>query len=252
MPVEVARKLRELSVGAVLRKARDVIGVVPQPMDQRCAPLTSLSAHAISPEVDLEESLDANPFLLSGPVSASDIHVSFQEPRVRTLVLVVDTSLSMTGPKLALTAVALAVVLLQFPQYRIGIVAFENVPTVIQDPAQAFSLKEVIERFLDVPGEGYTDLEAALKSALVFGSGGGPGRSATLLLTDGKYTAGRDPCYLAPQFHTLSIVKMGHDRASNDFCERLAVAGRGEIRRLAEIEELPPMMYSLVKALFRG
>jgi hypothetical protein len=72
------------------------------------------------------------------------------------------------------------------------------------------------------------------------------------MLTDGKYTAGRDPAYLAPRFPHLVVVKMGRERASLELCRELAKKGRGALREVGELEALPSVMYGVVKDLLRG
>jgi hypothetical protein len=73
-----------------------------------------------------------------------------------------------------------------------------------------------------------------------------------VLLSDGKYTAGRDPAYLAPRFSHLVVLKMGRERASLDLCRELAQRGSGALREVGEVEELPAVMYGVVKDLLRG
>jgi Mg-chelatase subunit ChlD len=182
--------------------------------------------------------------------------MSYSTPRRHPVVLSVDTSLSMTGEKLALTAVALAVVLLQFPEDPVGIVAFENEAQVIKRPDERISIQQLVERFLDVPAQGYTHLEEGMKGALALvrqsESGGGGKPPSTVLLTDGKYTAGRDPAYLAPRFPHLIVLKMGKERASLELCREMAQKGGGVLREVGELESLPTVMYGVVKDLLRG
>ena len=78
------------------------------------------------------------------------------------------------------------------------------------------------------------------------------GRCSTLLLTDGKYTAGRDPAYLAAKFQQLVVLKMGSERSSLELCRELAQKGRGNLRQVGELEHLPSVMYGAVKDLLRG
>ena len=73
-----------------------------------------------------------------------------------------------------------------------------------------------------------------------------------MLLTDGKYTAGRDPAYLAPRFPHLVVLKMGRERASLELCRELAQKGNGALREVGELEALPAVMYGVVKDLLRG
>jgi Mg-chelatase subunit ChlD len=257
---KLADHLRAISTRAVLERAQSVLGSVVRPTDYFRSPMSEVPADAHLPELDIEDTLEEAPWiadpkskLLARP---EDLWVEYQVVRDQAVILSVDTSLSMTGEKLALTAVALAVVLLQFPDDPVGIVAFENDAKVLKQPDEKISVEELVARFLDVPAQGYTHLEAGMKSALVLLRDLGAGRSrrppSCVLLTDGKYTAGRDPAYLAVRFPHLVVLKMGDERSSQALCEELAKKGRGALREVGDVEELPEAMYAVVKDLLRG
>ena len=254
----IARELRALSVRAILERARDVLGSVVHPMDQKSAPWSELPGGVEGADIDIDETIENSPLAVIGrtAITGEDIWMSYLTHRKQPIILTVDTSLSMTGEKLALTAVALAVVLLQFPEDPVGIIAFENEAKVLKRPDERISLQELVERFLDVPAQGYTHLEDGLKAALELIRGTGArsyGRPPSMVLvTDGKYTAGRDPAYLAPRFPHLVMLKMGKERASLELCRELAHRGNGVLREVGELDSLPMVMYGIVKDLLRG
>ncbi|MEK6580167.1 MAG: vWA domain-containing protein, partial [Bdellovibrionota bacterium] len=231
----ISKQLRRLSSEAIIERAQEVLGSVVHPVEAHTLPWTELPSNAEHVDFDFDETLDQSPLAMSAavggargnyPLGASDLWMSYTTHRRQPIVLSVDTSLSMTGEKLALTAVALAVVLLQFPDDPIGIVAFENEAKILKRPDEKISLQQLVERFLDVPAHGYTHLEEGMKAALNLvrvAQGGGKGRPpSAVLLTDGKYTAGKDPAYLAPRFPHLVVLKMGREKASLELCRELA------------------------------
>lgn len=253
----LADHLRKLSAQAVLERAQSLLGSVVRPVSHRVSPADEIPRGAIHPEIELEETIENSPLAAFGrqPAETHDLWLEYQLPRRQAVILTVDTSLSMTGEKLALTAVAVAVVLLQFPDDPLGIVAFENQARILKHPAERISVETLIERFLDVPAQGYTHLEAGMRAALELvretrGMGDRP--SSTVLLTDGKYTAGKDPAYLAPRFPHLVVMKMGAERASRDLCRELAKKGHGALREVGDLDALPEVMYGVVKDLLRG
>ena len=260
----LAKQLRRLSAQAILERAQAILGSVVHPLEQKLAPLSELPSDALQPDIDLEETMENAPLaVFEGQLESEkailadqDVWMTYQTHRRQSVVLSVDTSLSMTGEKLALTAVALAVVLLQFPEDPIGIVAFENEAKVLKQPHERISIDQLVERFLDVPAQGYTHLEDGLRAAFRMLKGirfhGGIKPPSTVLLTDGKYTAGRDPAYLASWFPHLVVIKMGRERASLGLCKELADRGRGVLREVGELDALPVVMYSVVKDLLRG
>ena len=251
------KKLRHLSASAILARAQQVLGSVVRPTVPGYAPMGELPYGADQVDIDLDETFENSPLLTKkGNFSSQDVWMSFTTHRRQPIVLSVDTSLSMTGEKLALTAVALAVVLLEFPEDPIGIVAFENEARILKRIEEKISIEQLIERFLDVPAQGYTHLEEGMRAALqqvrrgrVSGTGRPP---SVVLLTDGKYTAGKDPAYLAGRFPHLVVLKMGKERASLELCKELAKKGHGVLREVNELESLPSVMYGVVKDLLRG
>jgi Mg-chelatase subunit ChlD len=256
---ELGRQLRKLSARAILERAQAILGSVTHPAEIRLSPWDELSSDvAFSADIDVDETLELSPLAVAGrvPLTGQDIWMSYVSHRPQPVVLTVDTSLSMTGEKLALTAVALAVVLLQFPDDPVGIIAFENEAKVIKRPDERISVQMLVERFLDVPAQGYTHLEDGIKAALRLSrqaAAVGQGRPpSTVLLTDGKYTAGRDPGYLGKRFEHLVVLKMGKERASLELCRELANHGNGALREVGELEALPTVMYGVVKELLRG
>lgn len=240
---------RRISARAILDRAKAVLGSVVHPLVAGHATADGVPGEATNVEFDFDETIENSPEL-------GELWYRFDVRRRQSVVIAVDTSLSMTGEKLALTAVALSVVLLEFPDDPIGIVAFENEAVVLKRPEERIGVVEVVERFLDVPAQGYTHLEDGLREALrlVRESGRADrGRPpSAVVLTDGKYTAGRDPTYLAPRFPHLVVLKMGRERASQELCEELARGGRGALREVGELEALPSVMYGVVKDLLRG
>jgi Mg-chelatase subunit ChlD len=243
-------EFRRISAEAVLAKARAVLGSVVRPLDRRTAPWPEVPGD-VAAELNIEETIENQPYRKLCP---EDLFMDYEQRRRQPVVIAVDTSLSMTGEKLALTAVALAVVLLEFADDSVGIVAFENEATILKYPDERVSVIEFVERFLDVPAQGYTHLEDGLRVSLKLLkniSHAGGRRPSAILLTDGKYTAGADPAYLAQRFHRLLVMKMGYDRASMPLCRELAVKGHGSVREVRTDTELPTAMYAVVKDLLR-
>ena len=254
---KISEHLREISTQAILEKARALVGSVVHPTRSASAPIEEIPALAQGVDLDIDETIEANPHLRDPSSSGLDqLWMEYRLRRSQPVVLSVDTSLSMTGEKLALTAVALAVVALQFPEDPVGIVAFENRATVLKHPEEKVSPEVLVGRFLDVPAQGYTHLEEGIRQALRMVrelEDSGRGRAAaTVVLTDGKYTAGRDPAYLAPRFGQLHVLKMGKEKSSAPLCRELAHRGHGSLREVGELDALPNVMYGVVKDLLRG
>ncbi len=240
------RDLEQIAISAVLRKARSILGAVVRPEYFATEELTRFSTVPSAAELDIEESFEHG---------FERLFFEVRKYRDEPLVLVMDTSLSMTGEKLAWAAVALSVVALQFEQSRLAIVTFQNDAQVLKDWNEELSIERVLERFLDLEVEGYTHLEAGLEKALemvraMMGKSRGR-RVPALLLSDGKYTAGRDPRVIAPLFPRLVVLKIGQDTTSLELCRDLALRGHGKMLEVPDEMALPRGVASAAREILR-
>lgn len=247
------RRLRAAAADAIVRRARAVLGSVVHPTRTTAAPWSEIPPDALRVEVAVEETLEHSPQLgTQASISFDDVWAEVETRRRQSVVLCLDTSLSMQGEKLALMGVAVAVVRLQFPDDPVGVIGFDDRGRVLQHPDEPLSAHALIERLLDVPGRPYTNLEAGLRRALAM-SGERRGRPpSTVLVTDGKYTAGADPAFLAKHFAHLTVLKVGVDRAGLPLCRELASRGHGQLREAPRLDALPFAMYGAVQEILRG
>ena len=255
------RRLRAAGAAAIVRRARHVLGAVVHPTRSGQSPWTETPEDATRIEVAIEETLEDAPLAFAGSeqhaaLLPEDVVVDFERRRTQSVVLCLDTSLSMQGEKLALMGVAVAVVLLQFPDDPVAVVGFDDTAHVLKRADERIPVEVLIERLLDVPGRPYTNLEAGLARALELAqraTRGARGRPvSTVLVTDGKYTAGKDPAPLAKRFAPLAVLKVGTDRAGLPLCRELARRGHGNVREAPRLEVLPFAMYGAVQELLRG
>jgi len=255
------RRLRATSAAAIVDRARNVLGAVVHPTRSGQSPWRETPADATRIEVAIEETLEGSPLSFARgerrtALQPEDVVVDFQRRRAQSVVLCLDTSLSMQGEKLALMGVAVAVVLLQFPDDPVAVIGFDDTAHVLKRADERISVETLIERLLDVPGRPYTNLEAGLLRALetaqraTRGSRGRP--VSTVLVTDGKYTAGADPTPLAKRFAHLTVLKVGSDRAGLPLCRELAHRGHGSVREAPRLDVVPLAMYGAVQELLRG
>jgi Mg-chelatase subunit ChlD len=197
-----------------------------------------------SGELDLESTLEHDPYL-SEPIVEEKTHKRAE------VIVCIDTSLSMTGKKLALTAVSLAVIALQLEPEDLSIVAFEADAAVLKPLGSVLPLPESLKRFLEVPARGLTNIEAGLIKAISESQKGRLRRKAVILMTDGRFTAGKNPEYLIKKLPRLHVVQTGNPWSSPRFCRTLARIGGGKHIRISKPEHLPKALYSLVHEIIR-
>lgn len=216
------------------------MGAISRPQQLTLQPWNQSS----SGELDLESTLENDPRLIE-PVVEEKTHKRAE------VIVCIDTSLSMTGKKLALTAVTLAVIALQLDPEDLGVIAFETDAEVLKPLGSSLPLAETLKRFLEVPARGLTNIEAGLQRAISESQKGRLRRKAVILMTDGRFTAGKNPEYLIKKLPKLHVVQTGNPWASPRFCRGLARAGGGKHVRVSKPEHLPRALYALVHEIIR-
>ena len=104
-------------------------------------------------------------------------------------------------------------------------VVFENTAKAVTHLEVADAPETVVERMLDQPVNGYTNISAALElGARELERGRNPRRSG-LLITDGVVTAGGDPTELAYRFPKLFVLLTEDYKTNPRLCRQLADAG---------------------------
>lgn len=146
-----------------------------------------------------------------------------------------------------LLGVAAAMVALNSTPERYSAVAFENEARILKTFEQMFPPPTLLSRLLEMPYKGYTHFEDGLRAALKEQRPG----SAVILVTDGIFTAGRDPRFLAPRLAPLHVVAIGTEESGMRFCRELASHGQGGFHHAPVLASLPAVMYSLMRQLNR-
>jgi Mg-chelatase subunit ChlD len=244
----VRRRAREIAARAILQRASLVVGA-----SRRNAPALRLPySVAGRGEILMEETLENLVGLGDAAVPRpEDIVMEVREQKRVDVVLMIDTSLSMTGKNLALAGVSAAVLAQKLLSRDYSLVLFEGTATVAKPLAVGMSREEAISRILEVPAMGFTNIEDALKKGL---SQLGRGRNRErlgVLVTDGVYTEGGDPLPLAGKFPRLYVLMTQAYKMNRSLCYALAERGRGRCFPVNEYAELPYALSHLLREVLR-
>ena len=193
---------QHLAAGAVLRRAARLVG----PLKAATKTVREPPLEPWGGELDVEASLEN---LLGKPhPEPGDLIVQRRADRRHQVVLMVDTSLSMAGEKMALAAVAAAVLALKLRPGDLAVVLFADGARIVSRFGEEVSAAELVRRMLAVPCGGGTDIAAALRLGHAeLQRGRDPGRSG-LLVSDGVHTSGPDPLPAAARFGPLHVLLM--------------------------------------------
>jgi len=246
------RKIREALPAGVFRQA-----IQARAIDEILLRARSLVRHARRPlrreelgwpeegELDLDRTLehptDRRP---------EDLRVTRDVPREVEVVAILDMSLSMTGEKIAL--VALATAILRIKLEHVAVVAFDTVAHPLVRVGEPATPREVVRRVLEVPAQGYTNIEAGLSRGLTELRRSRRRERVGVLFTDGVANVGGDPVPMAARFPRLHVVHLGaHHPQGARCCQQMASAAQGKLFRARTYGDLPGVVRDAVRELFR-
>jgi MoxR-like ATPase len=196
-----------------------------------------LGAGRAEGDLDLERTLDrwSGPW---PPESGELVTRSWRAHR-RAVCLLIDSSGSMSGPAVAIAAVAAAsVVLAADGRLTPGIVAFSGGVTVLQAQGTRRAPGELVGDLVALRGHGVTDLAAALQAAAAQLASAAADERVAVLLSDCLPTAGGDPALALAGISRLHVLCPLPTAESELAATALARRGGGvsqPLRRLADV-----------------
>ena len=245
--------VQTLAARAVLQRATRLVGPLRAPTRTVRAPLREPYAG----ELDVEATL-AN--IAGKPYPEDHDWVGLhREERRRQLVLMVDASLSMAGEKMALASVAAAVLALRSHRGDLSVVLFADEARVASRLTEEASPEEIVRRMLARPCGGATHIAAGLRRGHEELARGRDPRRSALLITDGMFTAGPDPCAEAARFSDLHVLLIReHEQSGTGWVtprrlvgEAIARSGHGHVARVDGFSQLPRSMAEVAAKLLR-
>ncbi len=237
LPAALYRQLiLDRAITGILERARRMVR-------HTARPTRAVGAVWPSPgEFDVERTVDE--------WRSAELHVTRVEPREVDVVAVLDMSLSMTGEKIAL--IALATAILRMKLEHVAVIAFDTHAHRLVRAGENVTLRELVRRVLEVPAQGYTNIEEGLTVAARELALCRRRERVGILFTDGCANVGGDPVPIAGRFPRLHVVHLGHHNPQGArTCQAMAAAGRGRVLRALTYQDLPDVVRSAVQQLFR-
>jgi Mg-chelatase subunit ChlD len=236
---------RRLATRSVLRRAHELVGPIQPSRRVVREPLVE----PFRGELDEEETLEN---ILGKEFPQPDDWITARREERRTeVVLMMDTSLSMSGKNLALAAVAAAVFAFSIRSEDLSVVAFESTAKALTHLGERDVTARVVEEILSQPARGFTNIEDALAVGRRELARGENPRKAGLLITDGVFTAGGNPLAEAALFPQLFVLLTEDYVMDGELCARLARLGRGSLVRVRGYADLPRTMLEVATRLLR-
>lgn len=251
IPPKEKQLLRARAIEGVLERAHKILGAVIKPERNVITDYRTFLAAGSRGELDVLETLDEE--LTASPAHTYEEVLRFDtrlEKNVE-IALVMDASLSMRGEKIALLAVSTAVVALCVPSARVSLMGFDSSTRWIKRFGEELPIERVVERVLELPAGGFTNLELALIETSRALHQANRDHANVILISDGKYTEGADPLPLANRFRHLNVLKIGRDQAGRALLNELTTRGNGKFFEARKVSDLPKTMYGAMKMLLR-
>ncbi len=242
---DVREKVAAIAAQAILRRAVQVLGASSKRAKLRYEPYLMPGRGEIALEPTLEN--------MAGRKQAElgDIVMEQRERRRVSAVLMLDTSLSMTGRNLALAAVAAAVLAGKLEAEDYALVSFETTASLLKPINQRLPLQEMVTRLLEVPASGYTNIEDGLKVGLQQLERGRQPRKFGILISDGRYTLGGDPLTVAARFPRLYVLATEDYKMDRELCRQMAAPSGGSSYQVDSYAALPRALSKLLDAALR-
>jgi len=196
-----------------------------------------LGAGRAEGDLDLERTLDrwSGPW----PPATHELVTRSWHAHRRALCLLIDSSGSMSGPAVAMAAVAAAsVVFAADGRLAPAIIAFSGGVTVLQAQGTRRAPGELVGDLVALRGHGVTDLAAALRAAAAQLAGAGADERVAVLLSDCLPTTGGDPALALAGISRLHVLCPLPTAESELAAAALARRGGGlsqPVRRLADV-----------------
>ncbi len=245
-------KLRARAVAGVLERARKLVGTVSTPEQPVLQDWKTFVETGSRGELDLDASLAEG---FTGEDTDLDrLRFESRQEKRRPLAVVMDVSMSMKGDKLAHLALAVAAIVLSVPREAMGelcLMGFDSRIRWVKRFREIVRVDEIVERVLDLPAGGFTNMELAFTEIHDELDRTGQPRAAVLLVGDGKYTEGADPLRFASDFRSLHVLKIGRDIGGRDLLRELADRGRGGFFEARTYADLPRTLYDAIRAAQR-
>jgi len=234
---------KRIAVRAIIYKTLQLLGPTRRRMEQIKEPYAPGQKGEIDIEMTVEQMLGKT------EIDASDLIIESKLPREMACVMMIDASLSMSGDKLAMATASLGVLAYKLKSIDYSIIVFDSVARMMKQLDQKVAVETLVGNLLDVPAMGFTNIEDALRTGIRQLNGTMVKDKVGIIITDGNYTAGKDPSELAALYPKLFVIMIKSHDSKPELCEQMAALGKGKAMAVDTFEEIPPILRNLLRDL---
>lgn len=233
------QEMGQKAILSILERARNLLGPVQKPYQYRV--LDSDSARDAEEggawiELDVEESLESG-----------EARFQVRSGKDHGILVLLDTSLSMKGEKLALLGVSVAALAMSIPADALCILGFDSEIHSIKEFGEMIRPETAIERTLSIPPGGFTNIELGLKAGEARVRSSRHPFSRVILISDGRYTEGGNPVKAARALPFIHPVKIGKDPGGRTVMREIADQSGGRFQEIREMQDLPGFLLRAIR-----
>ncbi|MFW9916367.1 MAG: VWA domain-containing protein [Candidatus Thorarchaeota archaeon] len=196
-------------------------------------------------DIDLDGTIEQ---YIVDPQRKSDAVRVFKRSKTgHSVLLIIDSSYSMSGQKIVMAAAAAATICHLFEARDIGVVHFGTKGEIIKSFDEEVSAEALIEQIFALIPKGFTNVYAGLKVGLDELGARKQHRFTAILLSDCDTNTGKIPSIIAWKLRGLKIITI--PPSINDFMANLiARESRGEIFEANKVMDIPIILKKIFDA----
>ncbi len=199
-------------------------------------------------EFDIDETLERSLENRSRILRTEDIVSLERKERMKTAVLMFDTSGSLYGERFHTACLTVAVMAYNLSKDNFSVVLFNTKATTIKTIKEKVRTDELINRILESESAGYTNIAEGLKfGGLELEKVKKKGKFG-VLITDGAFNRGGDPRIYLKYFPKLHVIALPSKQDwGRRVCRDLARLGRGKFAEVSSHRNLPRILMRLLR-----
>lgn len=196
-------------------------------------------------DIDLDGTIEQ---YIVNPQRKSDAVRVFKRSKTgHSVLLIIDSSFSMSGQKIVMAAAAAATICHLFEARDIAVVHFGTKGEIIKSFDEEISAETLVEQIFAIIPKGFTNIYAGLKVGLDELGARKQYQFTAILLSDCDTNTGKTPSIIAWKLHGLKIITI--PPSINDFMANLiAREARGEIFEANKVMDIPIILKRIFDA----
>lgn len=232
---------KKIAIRAIIHRTLQLLGPTRIRMELVREPYTPGQTGEVELEMTTEEILGKS------EIDASDLIIESNVPKKTACVMMLYTSMSMSGDKLGVATASLGVMAFKLKSMQYGVIAFDNVARPLKRLDQRVAIESLVGDLLDITAGGLTNIEDGLRTGIIELNNSKAKEKVGVIITDGNYTAGKDPREIAAQYPKLFVIMIKSHDSKPELCERIAFLGKGRFVGVDSFEEVPSVLRNLLR-----